>query len=63
LEAQDKRIGQVPWHVINAARTIEEVQKDINIIVEKAVKDVQEGKELQKLWQDQAATSEINKEN
>ena len=62
LENQDMRQGQVPWHVIDAARTIEEVQQDINAIVEQAVRDVQGGKKLQKMWQHHSA-SEHNKEN
>lgn len=43
---------QVPWHVVNAAQTIEEVQADILAIVEDTVQQVQGGKPLPKLWLD-----------
>ena len=40
----------VPWHVVNAAQAIEQVQADILAIVEDTVKQVQDGKPLPKLW-------------
>jgi hypothetical protein len=53
LQKQDEQDGQVPWHVVNAARTIEEVQKEINGIVETTIDRVQkqEEKALPRLWQ------------
>jgi hypothetical protein len=40
----------VPWHVVNAAQSIEQVQADVLAIVEDTVKQVQDGKPLSKLW-------------
>jgi hypothetical protein len=44
--------GSVPsWYVVNAAQSIEDVQKEINAIVERTIKDVQEtNKPLGLLW-------------
>mmetsp|Transcript_12652 Transcript_12652/g.37285 ORF Transcript_12652/g.37285 Transcript_12652/m.37285 type:complete len:266 (-) Transcript_12652:155-952(-) len=53
LRRMDENSGRVPWHVINAARTVEEVQSDINKIVEKTLKDVSEGnKPMEKMWEE-----------
>jgi len=41
---------QVPWHVVNAAQTIEKVQADILAIVEDTVQKVYDGKPLPKMW-------------
>lgn len=41
---------KVPWHVVNAAQTVEQVQADILAIVETTLKQVQDGKPLPKLW-------------
>jgi len=41
---------RVPWHVVNAAQTIEQVQADILAIVEETVQQVYDGKPLPKLW-------------
>ena len=52
LQAMDERDGQVPWYVVNAAQTVEEVQKEINEIVEKTVERVNaEDQPLGLLWQ------------
>ena len=68
LEKLDKAEGRVPWHVISAAKSIEEVQADIWKIVEKTMEQVESGKHLGKMWEDgeyQAtmATSQGDKEN
>ncbi|KAL3894893.1 MAG: hypothetical protein SGARI_007611 [Bacillariaceae sp.] len=62
LQAMDERDGQVPWYVVNAAQTVEEVQKEINEIVEKTVEEVNaEERPLGLLWQTEQAGG--NKEN
>lgn len=64
LQKQDERDGQVPWHVVNAAGTIEEVQKQINSIVESTIDRVQKQEEqpVSRLWQT-VIKGEENKEN
>jgi argonaute-like protein implicated in RNA metabolism and viral defense len=50
LQEMDKRI---PWHIVNAAQTMEKVQEDILRIVKETVKDVRNNdKPLEKLWTD-----------
>jgi len=41
LQEMDESDGQIPWLLVNAAQSIEDVQKEINEIVEKVVKKVQ----------------------
>ena len=43
LQLQDEQSGQVAWHVVNAARSIEEVQEEINAIVEKTIETIEGG--------------------
>jgi hypothetical protein len=58
----DDRDGQVPWYVVNAAQTVEEVQKEINDIVGKTIAKVQnEDRPLGILWS--TNQDEANKEN
>ena len=52
LEQLDRSEGRVPWHVISAAQSIEEVQAEIWKIVEKTLDQVQNGKSLGKLWEE-----------
>jgi len=40
LQEMDESDGQIPWYVVNAAQTIEDVQTEINNIVEKTVEKV-----------------------
>jgi len=53
LQAKDEEEKIVPWHIVNAAQTIDEVQADINKIVEDTIKRVSEGegKPLSKMFQ------------
>lgn len=44
--------ARVPWHVVNAAQTVEKVQADILAIVEDTVEQVYNDKPLPKLWTD-----------
>jgi dTMP kinase len=46
-EADD---GKINWHMIDAAQSMEAVTTDILSVVEKVIKEVEEGKPLQKLW-------------
>ena len=48
----DEISEKVDWHVVDAAQTIEEVQAEINQIVEKTLKTVEDGKPLFKLFCD-----------
>jgi len=45
LQAKDEEEKIVPWHIVNAAQSIDEVQADINKIVEDTIKRVQSGGE------------------
>jgi hypothetical protein len=64
LQAMDERDGQVPWYVVDAAQSIEEVQRDINDIVEKTLENVQTGKTpLGLLWQKTDSKASETKEN
>lgn len=62
LQAKDEKEGQVPWHVVNAARSMEDVEQEIQQIVARTIDMVQNsnatssdgddtGKPLQLLWQ------------
>ena len=64
LQAMDERQSEaVPWYVVNAAQSIEEVQKEINDIVEKTIEKVNaEERPLGILWQSEQTRGE-NKEN
>jgi hypothetical protein len=52
LEKLDMAEGRVPWHVISAAQSIEEVQADIWKVVEKTMEQVKNGKQLGKMWEE-----------
>jgi hypothetical protein len=62
LQAMDQRDGQVPWYMVDAAQSIEDVQNDINDIVEKTVHKIQSEKTpLGLLWQ--TTITDENKQN
>lgn len=69
LQAQDERLGLVPWHIVNAAQTIDDVQTEINAIVQQTITRVQQQHEaveeqpLQVLWQTFAENKENTEEN
>lgn len=44
--------SNVPWTVINAAQSKEQVSKDIWRVVEPTIAETQKGKPIQKLWQE-----------
>ena len=51
LQAVDEEQGNVPWYVVNAAQSIEDVQNEINAIVDKTVRHVRTtNKPLGQLW-------------
>ena len=52
LQKQDEDAGQVPWHVVNAAQSIEEVQKEINNIVESTISKIDAESPLKQLWKE-----------
>lgn len=52
LQALDEANGSVPWHIIDASKTIEEVQADIWSVVESTLKRVENGLPLYKMWED-----------
>ena len=49
LKAEDDAKGDLNWHVVNAAQSIEEVHSQIKQIVDKAMEDVA-NKPSKKLW-------------
>ena len=54
LQEMDENEGRIPWFVVNAAQTIEEVQKEINEIVEKTVEKVHsEEQPVGLLWKEE----------
>lgn len=42
LQALDEHEGIVPWHIVDAARSVEDVQQEIQEIVERTIRDVQQ---------------------
>lgn len=40
----------INWHIVDAAQSMEDVQRDINIAVLKTINQVKAGKPLGKLW-------------
>lgn len=51
LQGMDQRDDRIPWYIVNAAQSIEDVQKEINTIVENTIEKVQsEEKPLELLW-------------
>lgn len=52
LEKLDKAEGRVQWHVLSAAKSVEEVQADIWKVVEKTLEHVSNGKKLGKMWEE-----------
>lgn len=52
LQLMDEKDKIVPWHIVNAAQSIDEVQADINRIVEETIQRVsEEGQPLNKMFQ------------
>jgi len=49
MDAEEKT---VPWHIVDASQSIDEVQADINKIVEATMKRVADGNTLYKMFQE-----------
>lgn len=50
LQNMDQRDGRIPWKIIDAAQSVEDVEKDIEDVVQETVELVENGKPLEKLW-------------
>jgi dTMP kinase len=48
----DKSEARVPWHLVNAAQSVEAVESDIWAIVQATMEKVQAGKPVYKMWQE-----------
>lgn len=48
----DEKEQTVPWHVIDAAQSIEQVQAEINTIVHDTMQRVAQGAPLRKMFQE-----------
>ena len=48
----DEAEKRIPWHIVNAAQSVEEVQADINKIVESTLQNVNNGAPLYKMFQE-----------
>jgi len=52
LQNIDEAEGRVPWHIVDASQSIEEVQKNILTIVDETIQKLSDGKPLVKMWED-----------
>lgn len=52
LQAMDEVEGRIPWNVIDASQSIDQVQKDINKVVEETLHRVNDGSPLCKMFQE-----------
>lgn len=52
LQAMDETEKRIPWHIVNAAQSVEQVQADINKIVEATIQRVNNGAPLYKMFQE-----------
>ena len=61
LRHHDARDGIVPWHVVNANQTMDQVQDDINTIVQRVLDDLDDAPDtpVHSLW----TTTTNNKTN
>lgn len=44
--------GRVPWHIVDAAQSVEQVHKELLRIVQETTEKVNNGRPLGKMWQD-----------
>ena len=49
LKAEDEASANVPWHVLDARKTIEELQAEIKVIADRVITESKE-KPITKLW-------------
>lgn len=52
LQSIDEKEGTVPWYIVDASQTIEEVQKEINQIVENTMEKVSSGAPVARMFGD-----------
>jgi len=52
LQAMDEQDKRVPWYVVDASQSIDQVQASINAIVEKTLQKVASGAPLLKMFED-----------
>lgn len=52
LQAIDEATQKIPWHIVDASQSIEDVQNQINTIVEETMERVKNGKPLYKMFDD-----------
>jgi thymidylate kinase len=49
LKAEDESQGNIPWHVLDARKSIEEIHAEIVAITRKTIEDVS-NKPIARLW-------------
>lgn len=52
LQAMDKQYNRVPWYIVDASKTVEQVQMDINGIASATMARVANGAPLYKMFED-----------
>jgi len=50
IDEQDASFVGTPWYIINAAQSVEDVQSEINVVVEKTLTEVSNGAPLRSMW-------------
>ena len=52
LQQLDEQWKRVPWHIVDASQNIDQVQEDINKIVDHTLKQVSQGKPLERMFEE-----------
>uniref|UniRef100_A0A6U3TMZ0 Thymidylate kinase n=1 Tax=Ditylum brightwellii TaxID=49249 RepID=A0A6U3TMZ0_9STRA len=52
LQSADEKDARVPWHIIDASKSIEDVQANIWSVVSDTLNKVDDGKPLMKMWEE-----------
>lgn len=52
LQAMDEEENCVPWHIVDAAQSVEALQSDINKVVDETISRVADGAPLRKMFAD-----------
>ena len=50
LQSIDEKLGRVPWHVVDASQSIEEVTEKLTGIVSETIDKVQSGAPLRRMF-------------
>ena len=53
LQSIDEKLGRVPWHVVDASKSIEEVTKKLTGIVSETIDTVQNGAPLRRMFSEE----------